>query len=108
MMGLSSGRYTVIRGSAANDYGDEVDGTAIVAQDVLGSVVERTRTNFDPASSRVDTVRFLVGRFNSNADIQDGDRIKDQKTEEVFVVNSVSRGANLIHKSDVVVDLTKA
>ena len=107
MMGLSTGRYTVLRGSSINEYGDEIDGDAVTSQNIQGSVIEKSRANFDPASSRVSTIRYLVGRFNSNSDIQDGDRIRDEKTLEVFVVNSVSRGSNLVHKSDVVVDLTK-
>jgi len=107
MLALSTGRYSILRGSTLNDYGDEIDGTAAVAANVLGSVVERTRTNFDPATSRVSTIRYLVGRFGPETEIRDGDRIRDDITNETFLVTSVARGANLAGKSDVVVDLTK-
>lgn len=106
MLGLVTGRYTVIRGSETNEYGDEVDGTEVFAINVLGSVIEKTKTAFDPASSRVVTLRYLTGRFPSNSGIQDGDRIVDEKTLESFVVSSVYRPTNAVVKSDIVVDLT--
>jgi hypothetical protein len=108
MLGLVTGRYSVLRGSTVNDYGDEVDSETVVSTDILGSVIERTKQVFNPDDGRVATVRFLTGRFDGRADIQDGDRIKDQKTGEVFVVASLARPTNAVVKSDIVADLTKA
>lgn len=108
MLGLTTGRYSVMRGSTLNEYDDEVDGDTIVVSGLLGSVIERTRQVFNPDDSRVATVRFLVGRFNYNADIQDGDRLKDDKTGEVYVVASVSRGSNAVNKSSLELELTVA
>lgn len=108
MLGLAGSRYSIMRGSTFNEYGDEVDGSTVVHSAVLGSVVERRRTSYDPQSSRVGTYRELVGRFGHGTDIQDGDRIKDERTGDVFLVTSVYKGSNLVHKSDVVVDLSEA
>lgn len=108
MFALNTGRYTVLRGSTTNDYGDEVDGNTVASSEILGSVIERTKQVFNPDDGRVATIRFLTGRFNHNADIQDGDRIKDQKTGEIFIVASLSRPTNAVMKSDIVADLTKA
>ena len=108
MLGLTTGRYSVIRGSALNEYGDEVDSDTIVVSGLLGSVIERTRQVFNPDDNRVSTVRFLTGRFNYDVDIQDGDRIKDEKTGDVFVVSSISRGANAVMKSGLELELTAA
>lgn len=106
MIGFATGRYSVLRGTKENEYGDEIDANKVVYTGILGSVVEKTKTAFDPATSRVATLRYLVGRFNHGSDIQDGDRIKDEKTGEIFVVGSISRPTNAIHKSDIVADLT--
>jgi hypothetical protein len=108
MLGLSTGRYSVLRGSALNEYGDEIDGTGVASADILGSVIERSKQVFNPDDGRVATIRFLIGRFPSNSDIQDGDRIKDQKTGEIFVVESLARPTNAVVKSDIVADLRRA
>ena len=107
MLGVVTGKYTVIRGThSINDYGDEIEGTTVELSGVSGSVIERARKVFNPADGRVATIRELTGRFPHGTDIQDGDRVKDEKTEEIFVVSSVFRGSNAVVKSDVVVDLT--
>lgn len=106
MMGLATGRFSVLRGSTLNDYGDEVDGTTPALSGIGGSVIERSRKVFNPADGRVSTIRELTGRFPHGTDIQDGDRIKDEKTGEIFVVAAVYRGSNAIVPSDVVTDLT--
>lgn len=111
MLGLSTGRYTVLsRVTTTNDYGDEVEGVdeSSPVITILGSVIERTKQVFNPDDGRVATIRFLTGRFNHNADIQDGDRIKDEKTGEIFVVESLARPTNAVMKSDIVADLIRA
>lgn len=107
MNGLSTGRYDILRGTpTVNDYGDEVDATTVHLSGILGSVIERRRTVFNPDDSRVVTIRELTGRFKHGTDIQDGDRIKDTKSGEIFVVSSVYRGTSLAGKADLVLDLT--
>lgn len=107
MNALSTGRYDILRGvSEVNEYGDEIDATTVHLSNILGSVVERRRTVFNPDDSRVATIRELTGRFKHGTDIKDGDRIKDIKTGEVFVVSAVYRGTSLAGKADVVLDLS--
>jgi hypothetical protein len=108
MLGLITGRYSILRGSTQNDYGDEIDSNTVVSTGVLGSVIERTRQVFNPDDGRVATIRFLTGRFDRRADIQDGDRIKDEKTGEIFVVASLTRPTDAVVKSDIVAELTVA
>lgn len=110
MMGLATGRYTIFRSAegATDEYGDPMDTEVPVYSNVLGSIIERSRSNYDPVSGRVSTIRELSGRFSPHTDLQDGDRVMDAKTEEVFLVTSVHRGANLVGKSDILVDLMKA
>lgn len=106
MLGLSTGRYTIIRGTTTqNDYGDDETSEDVLYASVLGSVIERRRTVYNPEDGRVATLRELVGRFAHGTDIQDGDRIKDEKTDKVYTVSAVYEGSNFAMKSDVVVDL---
>ena len=107
MLALSTGRYTIIRGTTTqDDYGDEVTSDDVAYSGVLGSVIERRRTAYNPVDGRIATLRELTGRFSAGTDIQDGDRIKDEKTDKVYYVSSVYHGTNFVMKSDVVVDLT--
>jgi hypothetical protein len=107
MNGLPTGRYDILRGSSStNEYGDEIEAQTVHRSGVLGSVIERRRTVFNPSDSRVATVRELTGRFKHGEDIIDGDRIKDVKTGEIFVVSAVYRGTSLAGKADLVLDLS--
>lgn len=107
MIGLSTGRYSIIRGTTSlSTYGDEVQTDTVLKAGVIGSVIEKTRQNFDPQSSRIVTLRQLTGRFKNGTDIKDGDRVKDEKTGTVYLVNSVSHSTALVNKPDVVVELS--
>jgi len=107
MIGISTGRYSILRGvTTQNEYGDDVSTDAVYKSGILGSVIERTRTNFDPQSSRIVTLRQLTGRFAHGTDIQDGDRIKDEKTGIIFLVNSVSMPTSVVNKPDLILDLS--
>jgi hypothetical protein len=107
MIGLATGRYTILRGTVStNDYGDEVSTDGVLKTGVLGSVIEKSRQDFDPQSSRVVTLRTLTGRFGHGTDVTDGDRIKDEKTGVTYLVNSVTHSTALVNKPDVVVDLS--
>jgi hypothetical protein len=107
MLGLPTGRFDILRGTTTtNDYGDEVETHAPFKTNVLGSVIEKSRQDFDPQSSRVVTLRTLTGRFGHGTDIQDGDRIVDKKTGVSYLVTSVAHPTALVNKPDVVVDLS--
>ena len=107
MLGFPTGKFTILRGTpTTNDYGDQVDTQTPVQTGLSGSVIERTRSNFDPQSSRIVTLRQLTGRFGHGTDIQDGDRIKDEKTGVIYLVTSVFHPTAIVNKPDVVVDLT--
>lgn len=109
MIGLSTGRYSVIRGTdTENEYGDTVSDNAVVEKHLSGSIIERTRTNFDPQSGRIATLRQLTGRFANGTGIQDGDRLRDERSGEVFLVTSVYRGTSVVGKADLVLDLSHA
>lgn len=106
MLGKATGRYSILGSTVTvNEYGDEIESDGVRKAGVLGSVIERNRSVYNPDDSRVATIRVLIGRFAYGTDIRDGDRIKDEKTGEVFVVQSITRGTTWATKPDVVVEL---
>lgn len=107
-MFLANGKFNVFRGESTDDYGDSVDDPTLVHTDELGSVIEGSRRVYDPSSSRVDTVRFLTGRFKNGTDIIDGDRLEHTVTGKKYVVSAVLDGNSPVHKSDLVLDLIEA
>lgn len=109
MMGMATGKFSVVRGETTlNDYGDEVEGTTVVQSNVSGSVIEQSRSVYDPQSGRVATLRKLTGRFSNGTDIRDGDRIKDEKSDKTYLVSAIFEGTSLVGKADLVLDLTLA
>lgn len=107
MNGMATGRYSIIRGAVSvNEYGDEIEEDTVITERILGSVIEQSRTNYDPQSGRIATLRQLTGRFGSEHDIRDGDRIKDEKSNKVYVVTSVFQGTSFVGKADIVLDLS--
>lgn len=107
MIGLANGRYDILRGSGVNEYGDEIDEAVYVSRDNLGSILERSSKVYNPTDSRIEVIRYYVGRFKTGTDIRPGDRIEDTQTSVVYLVDSVDSGNSLVHKSDVVVELLK-
>jgi hypothetical protein len=104
---MATGRYSVLRGtSAENEYGDEVESQDVHLTNVIGSVIEKSSKVYNPSDSRVVTVRTLTGRFAFGTDIQDGDRIKDEKTNVTYLVSSVNTSTSLVNNPDLVVELT--
>lgn len=107
MMGMATGRYTFLRGvETENEYGDPVSDDAVAHSHVLGAIVEQTRRDYNPDSGRVATHVVYTGRFTHGTDLRDGDRIVDETTGKVYLVNSVGTGTSLIGKADVVADLS--
>lgn len=103
---LATGRYSVLRGSSQNEYGDEVEATTSIKSGIRGSVLERTQKVFNSDSGRLETVRTYTGRFPHGTDIVNGDRVQDDKTLVTFTVTGVSVGSDFINKSDLVLELT--
>lgn len=107
MLGMPTSRYTIIRGEElTDDYGDTYVTDVPLYFGVQGSVIEKKREVFNPEDNRIAVVRILTGRFGPNTDIQDADRIKDEKSGETYLVSSVFHPQTLGgFKSDVLVDL---
>lgn len=107
MMGIATGRYTFIRGKETTDeYGDPVNDEAIAHSYVQGSIIEKTRRDYNPDSGRIATQVVYTGRFAHGTDLQDGDRIKDENTGRIYLVNAVGTGSALVGKADVIADLS--
>jgi hypothetical protein len=88
-------RGALLRDSASgtDDLGDDVD----VHEPLDGwddfplSVIERGDRVFDQASGEARTVRYIVGRAPADLPVQDGDRIRDNRTGFEYIVDETQR-----------------
>lgn len=106
MVIIATSKYSVLRGTDINEYGDEVDGSTVVSPALVrGSVIQRAKSVFNPDSGRVELITFYTGRFPHGTDIVQGDRIRDERTQKEYVVLMANGGSDFINKSDLTLDL---
>jgi hypothetical protein len=91
---ITTTTVTVLRGTAADRYGDEIDTDTVVATRVCASLLEKPVTGARPASGRKDTPRGYTLRVWNNVDVRQDDRIRDERTNYVYVVTTRAPSTN--------------
>lgn len=107
MLALATTTITVMRGTTTDAYGDEQDTDTVIAAGIPASIVEQSRrvsTRDDPTPR---TVRYTVGRVTAGADITDNDRIRDDRTGAVYIVDAVSSMTSAAVAADLRLDLRR-
>lgn len=107
MLALATTTITVYRGTTTDAYGDEQDTDTTVHTGIPAALTEQTRrvTTRDDPTPRI--VRYAVGRVTAGTDITDQDRILDERTGAVYVVDAVSSMANPAVAADLRLDLRR-
>lgn len=107
MSWLANTTVTILRGSQVDEYGDEVDDDTAVATGVRASLLERTVTDLDRETGGTRQLRRVTGRVGTQVDIREGDRIKDERTDEIYAVNTLTRPTGFTHVSSIRLDLDR-
>jgi hypothetical protein len=91
-------RAAILRGTTEDDFGQTVDTDTPLADadDFPASIIEVDDSVFDPADSTWRTVRVLRGRVPAYLTILDGDRLRDNHTGDVFIIDEVQRARRSI------------
>lgn len=107
MLALATTRLTVYRGTTTDAYGDDQDTNTPVATGIPASLVEQSRrvTTRDDPTPRV--VRYAVARVTAGTDITDQDRLVDERTGAVYIVDAVSSMTSPAVASDLRLDLRR-
>lgn len=105
--GRANTKVTILRGVTADSFGDPADTATPVATDVTASIIEQRKTVTNPVDGVVRRVRFYTGRLPAGTDIRSGDRIKDQKTNAIYIFDAATTPTNAVRGSDVVLDLRR-
>lgn len=104
---LATTTIAVLRGTATDAYGDEQDTDTPVATGIPASLTEQSRrvTTRDDPTPRI--VRYAVARVAAGIDITDQDRVRDERTGAVYIVDAVSSMANPAVTPDLRLDLRR-
>ncbi|MFF8482332.1 hypothetical protein [Streptomyces antibioticus] len=107
MLALASTTITVYRGTTTDAWGDEADTDTPVLTGVVASITEQSRrvTTRDDPTPRI--VRYAVGRVTAGTDISDQDRIRDERTGAVYIVEAVSSMSSPVVAADLRLDLRR-
>lgn len=104
---IATTTITVLRGTTTDGYGDEADTDTPVRTGIPASLTEQSRrvTTRDDPTPRI--VRYAVARVTAGTDITDQDRVRDERTGAVYIVDAVSQMANPAAAADLRLDLRR-
>lgn len=90
MQAIATTQVEILRGTTTDEFGDEKDTNTPIASGIPASLVEQTRrvTTRDNPTPRI--VRYAVARVPANTDVTDQDRVRDQRTGAIYIVEAVS------------------
>lgn len=108
MYAIATCSISILRGEA-NDlvYGDSYATSQVIATGVAASIIERTQKIVTPGNAAPRIVRSIDGIVGSQTDITDADRIRDEKTGQVYVVVAVIDSALPGMSSDTQLELRR-
>jgi hypothetical protein len=92
MYALASTTASILRGTTTNAWGDEVDdpNAAVIATGVP-VCLDVTNTNaFDPTTQQIRTIRSIHGSIQSDTDVRETDRLRDDASGVIYIVESVT------------------
>jgi len=107
MIAAATTSISVLRGTSTNAWGDEIDTDTAVHTGIPASLIEQTRrvTTRDDPTPRI--VRYAVGRVTAGTDITDQDRIRDERTGAIYIVEAVSAMNSAAVAADLRLDLRR-
>lgn len=87
---LPNTTVSILRGETIDEFGDPIDSDDSVNAGVPISIIEYSRRIFLPAEGRETIVRQMMGRVRPGFDIREGDRLRDDRTGEVYLIEGIS------------------
>lgn len=107
MYAIPTTTVSVLRGTQVDEFGDPVDISTVVASGIPASLIEQIRTSTTPDSATPRVVRYTVGRVGADADICEDDRLLDEVSGEIYIIQAVSRLGNPVLCADLRLDLKR-
>lgn len=107
MQAVATTSLTVLRGTTTDAYDDEQDTDTPHATGIPASLTEQSRrvTTRDDPTPRI--VRYAIARVPAGTDINDQDRVRDERTGAVYIVDATSSMTNPAMAADLRLDLRR-
>lgn len=105
MIARATTTVSILRGDATNIYGDDAPTNVAVYTRVPMSIIEKHRRVFDFGTDTPRIVRYIIGRADPRTDIQAGDRLLNEKTGDIYMVDSFDTPSSPVHTADMQLDL---
>ena len=104
---IATTTIAILRGTTTNAWGDEQDTGAPVHLGIPAALTEQTRrvTTRDDPTPRI--VRYAVARVAAGTDVTDQDRVRDERTGAIYIVDAVSSMTNPALAADLRLDLRR-
>jgi hypothetical protein len=100
MIARATGLFTIYRGTTENASGDEVAADYIVASDVPLALHNGTAVEYSPTTFTPRTITTIRGRATGGTDLRVEDRIKNQSSDQRYVVDTVVEPLSSTRLSD--------
>lgn len=110
MPALATTTITILTGSAVDEFGDPTDGTTVAASGMPASLIEQSRIVHDPTDPTPRVVRFTTCRTaptTAGLAITSDDRVKDESTDDIYIIDSISKPENPALGQDIRLDLRR-
>jgi hypothetical protein len=93
MYSLATTTVSVLRGTATDPvYGDTTASMSVVASGIPASIIEgRAPRVTTPGNPTPRVTRGYAGIVGSAVDVTDADRLRDERTGQIYVIESVSQ-----------------
>lgn len=104
---LATTLITIMRGTVTDRYGDEADSDSVVASRIPASILEKPVTGGRPASGRKDTPRGYFLRVWKPVDIRQNDRVRDERTGDIYAVTTQAPATNPVGLGSTRLDLQR-
>jgi len=89
LIAIPNTTVSVLRGSSESAYGDPEDNETVSVSGVLASLLEDNELTSTRAQDRLQQTGLWRLRVRAGTDIRLGDRIKDDRTGLIYVLNDV-------------------
>lgn len=106
-MYLATTTVSILGGSSEDEFGDEADGTTVLASAISASLIESTRTAQEAVTGTPRIIRTHICRLPPGTQVDEDKRIKDEQTGEIYIVVAVTRNANPVLTQPLRADLKR-
>ncbi|MFD9464375.1 hypothetical protein [Streptomyces sp. NPDC060027] len=107
MLALATTTVSVLRGTGEDAFGDETDTSTVLKSGIPASLIESTRTAREPVTGTPRIIRTHVCRLPPTTDVTEDDRIKDERTNEIYIVVAVTKNSSPVVAQPLRADLKR-